>query len=81
MSLIERESPEQIEYIWNEFHKDKSENISLTMKKPEFELFEKNTKTASNFIIPVKRKSGHFMMFTQKQENSILMTYLEDYKI
>ena len=31
------------------------------------------------FILPIKRKGGHFMLISQKQDNSILMTFAKDF--
>ena len=32
------------------------------------------------FIFPVKKASGHFMLVSQYQDNSILFTYAEEYR-
>lgn len=39
LSLIERESKDQIAYIWHNYHKMKLENISSTMNKQEYDFF------------------------------------------
>ena len=62
MSLIERESKDKITSLWMEYHSKKTESISYVLSKNEFEIFKRNSTESPFFLLPIKRKSGYFMM-------------------
>lgn len=80
VSLVIKESPATVEQIWSEFHREKSNACGVTMKASQFELIEQRVRDSQMFIFPVKKKSGYFMLISQQQENTIAMTFLEDFK-
>ena len=41
LTLFEREPPQRIRDIWDEYHKPRSENISASLEKDEYEFLRK----------------------------------------
>lgn len=41
MSLIEREPPNQVKEIWEEYHKQRHQNIAEVIKKDEYEILRR----------------------------------------
>ena len=80
MSLIEREGIDTIKTLWEEYHANRTENVAMIFTKEIFEQISSKTKESSMFILPVKRESGHFMMISQTQDNSLLFTSLENFQ-
>ncbi|CAD8165486.1 unnamed protein product [Paramecium pentaurelia] len=80
MSLFERESKDQVISLWMEYHKEKQHNVAYIVSKDEYEILKRNTKESPLFLLPIKRKGGHFQLIGQSQTNSILFTFLEEYK-
>lgn len=62
MSLIERENKDSVVKIWMAYHSEKPNNVAYAMSKSEYQQFDKNTKESPLFLLPLKRKSGYFML-------------------
>ncbi|CAG9310426.1 unnamed protein product [Blepharisma stoltei] len=80
LSLIEKEEPSEIKRIWNEYHLNRPNNVSTVITAHQYDLLLRRTKASPIFIFPLKRKAGHFVLVSQAQEKSNLLTYLEDFK-
>ena len=80
MSLIVRETPSQIESIWSQYHQDKQRTISSTLPKASFKKLLARGSQAPFFIFPVKKDTGYFILFSQQQDNSFIVTTLEEYQ-
>jgi ATP synthase F1 complex assembly factor 1 len=80
MSLIERESPDTINRIWEDYHAEKPENVAMSFQSNIYAELNARLKESNMFMLPIKRDGGHFMLISQTQDNSILFTSLENYK-
>ena len=80
MSLVERESPDVVKHLWEEFHAERKDNIAMTLDPETYDCLKSSTRESSMFLFPIKREGGHFMMVSQSQDRSILFTSMLDYK-
>ena len=80
MSLIERESSNKIITIWDDYHKPRPDNVAVSIDEKNYTTITNNLKRAPMFMFPVKKGTGHFKLISQKQENSILFTYMAEYQ-
>ena len=62
MSLIERENKDNIVKIWMDYHKERDQNIAYIVSKTEYQLLQHNAKSSPLFLLPLKRKAGHFVL-------------------
>lgn len=60
MSLIEKETAQNIKHIWNTYHEDRQDNISMDFDSDHFNHFHSKLKQSPLFITPIKRAGGHF---------------------
>jgi ATP synthase F1 complex assembly factor 1 len=80
MSLVEKEPASTVKMLWEEYHAPRTENIAMTFTSDIYSTLFSRLKEANMFMLPVKREGGHFMMISQNQDNSLLFTFLQDYK-
>ncbi|EAS04996.1 ATP11 protein (macronuclear) [Tetrahymena thermophila SB210] len=81
LSLFEKETTDKCIDLWTEYHNTRSENISDAISKKEYDILKRQYTQSPMFLVPIKKKTGHFLLLGQAQEKSILFTYLEDYKL
>mmetsp|Transcript_9694 Transcript_9694/g.16315 ORF Transcript_9694/g.16315 Transcript_9694/m.16315 type:complete len:155 (-) Transcript_9694:556-1020(-) len=82
-SAFERENSETCELIWNEYHHAKEHTVSTTLSKSQYQMLMANGKAAPIFIHPVPKgpHPNHFVLVSQQQESSFLLTFLGDYQV
>ena len=80
LSLILRETPEKVKYIWHKYHSDRRNTISFTFESQLYHQFIQNLKYCPLFVYPLTKGSGHFMLLSQAQQKSILFTTVEEFR-
>mmetsp|Transcript_62950 Transcript_62950/g.73258 ORF Transcript_62950/g.73258 Transcript_62950/m.73258 type:complete len:201 (-) Transcript_62950:60-662(-) len=80
MSMIEREMPHVVASIWEQYHRERPQNVSRVVQKSDYSTIRKNSKESPMFLVPIKRKAGHLVLLGQNQGLSYMFTYLEDFK-
>jgi ATP synthase F1 complex assembly factor 1 len=81
LDLLQNESTEKIQEIWQEFHDNKDEVIGAYWTADEYRSFQKTGEKAAMFVFPVTRDDGHFVMLSQVQEKHCILTMLDEYKL
>lgn len=80
-ALLEREQPEKIKTIWNEFHDNRLDCVATTWSKEEFEGIQERKRRCPRMIYPVLKGDGKFFnLIAEWQDNFCIFTYLEDYR-
>ena len=74
------QSPEIIDQLWSDYHAASSTATGISITSDEFEKLKQRGANTSFFIHPIPRDGGFFVMLSQYQDKSFLLTYLEDYK-
>ncbi|CDW90570.1 atp11 protein [Stylonychia lemnae] len=80
ISLFEKETPEVISEIWDDYHNTKAHAISKVIPQSLYLRLLSNGQTSPMFIFPVPKDAGYFMLLSQNQQKSFIFTYLEDFK-
>ncbi|KRX06534.1 hypothetical protein PPERSA_05147 [Pseudocohnilembus persalinus] len=83
LSLIERESRDNVVDIWMKYHNNRNENVAYAISKKEYQKLTDRVKQSPMFLMPVKKNENdgnHFMMIGQGQEKTFMYTFLEDFK-
>ena len=68
MSLILRETPENVEHIWTKYHSDRHNTISHVFESKKYHQFIQNLTYCPMFIYPFKKESGFFVLVSQAQK-------------
>lgn len=82
VEMLAAEEPARVGAIWDAFHDDKTSCAGTTVGPEEAtHLVERGTESP-NFVFPVRREGGHFMLFSQyaTAHHMFVMTFLEDYR-
>ena len=69
-----------IEQLWSDYHAASSTATGFAIDSASFEKLKQRGPNTSFFIHPIPRDSGYFVMLSQYQDKSFLVTYLEDFK-
>ena len=84
LPLLQRESSDKIKSIWSEFHEsaDSGNAIGTSIGGPEYHELMRRSRKAPFFIYPVFRDAtqNFFVLLSQFQDNSCIMTSLEEYQ-
>ena len=79
LSLFEREKPDHIKTIWEEYHVNKPGRVVTVLDatlyskfKRKYFLYLSSANESPMSMYPVKRKGGHFVLLAQCQTNSIV---------
>lgn len=67
MSAIEKETAENIEMIWNEYHHAKPHTVSSVLTKAQYHDLMSKGKAAPMFLYPIPKGEhpNHFVMVSQ----------------
>ena len=81
MSAFERENAETCSKIWNEYHHAKPHTVSTVLNKTQYAELMSKGKAAPMFIYPVPKGEApnHFVLVSQHQEKSFVLTFLGDF--
>ena len=68
--------------IWNEYHHAKEHTVSSTLTKAQYKDLSQKGKAAPMFLYPVPKGDhpNHFVMVSQHQDRSFVITFLGDYQ-
>jgi len=80
LPLLDKESPEDVRLIWEEFHKEKELTVSGFMSANEYRTIAERSKNCQYFVFPVKKGDGYFVLLSQIQDNTAVFTFLDDYR-
>ena len=82
MSVFERENSQTIEMLWTEYHKARTHTTSKVLSVPRYMQLLSNAQAAPFFILPVPKlqDNSHFVMVTQNQQKSFVMTWIDEFK-
>jgi len=80
-ALLEREPPERIKTIWNEFHDARLDTVATTWSTAEWEGVQERKRRCPRFIYPVFKGAGTFFnLIAEWQDKFCIFTFLEDYR-
>lgn len=74
------QEPSMIDQLWSDYHAASSTATGFSIDSMSFEKLKQRGPNTEYFIHPIPRDDGYFVMLTQYQDKSFLVTYLEDYK-
>lgn len=77
--LFAAESPDTIKEIWIEHHKTIQTCMATVVRASDFNRMKQRASNTPFFAVPVNRETGHFVLLSNYQDKSFLITYLEDY--
>lgn len=80
MNLIEKETPQAIEQIWNDFHYLTIDVVSKVIPYQQYQLFFSRITTCPWFVLPVFKNIGYMNMVVQAQREYILFTSMREFK-
>ena len=94
LSLLEREEPERVVQIWNEYHSTAKGGggaaadsggtapnaLGRTMDKAQAADVLRRAAECPIFVLPVWRKEGYMVMLSQFADSAYNFVYLEDFK-
>lgn len=80
-SAFEKEDADTCTYIWNEYHHAKPHTVSTVLTSRQYDELLSKGKGAPMFIWPVPKGAApnHFVLVSQHQEASFILTFLGDY--
>jgi ATP synthase F1 complex assembly factor 1 len=65
VSLLGKETPDNIRAIWNSYYKEKDSIVSTTMTSDMYRYLLAKGKDSPFFIFPVFREGGYFILLSQ----------------
>jgi ATP synthase F1 complex assembly factor 1 len=74
------ENSSVIDQLWSDYHAASSTATGFSIDSSSFEKLKQRGPNTSFFIHPIPRPGGYFVMLSQYQDKSFLITYLEDFK-
>ncbi|KAH9102773.1 hypothetical protein LEN26_006808 [Aphanomyces euteiches] len=83
---LEKEAPDAIRRIWNDYHDDKTDAMGRVLTQNEFRTLVDRAKKCAFFVFPVYRvnkdtnEEGYFTMLSQFQDKCFLLTTLDAYR-
>lgn len=82
MSAFEKETADNCEMIWNEYHHAKPHTVSTVLTSKQYAELTSKGKNSPVFIFPVPKGEppAHFVLVSQFQERAFLLTFLGDYQ-
>ena len=82
MSAFERESPQTIEMLWTEYHRSRSHTTAKVLSATLYRQLIQNARNSPFFIFPVPKllDNSHFVLVSQAQEKSFVLTWLDEYR-
>ena len=82
LDMLEQEDPARIGAIWEAFHKDQESVAGSTVGPEEATAIAERGSESPNFLFPLRRGGGHFMMFSQyaPAHQMFVLTFLEEYR-
>ncbi len=80
-ALLERESPDRIREVWNEFHDNRLDSVATTWTAAEFNAIQERKRRCPRFIYPVHKGDGkYFTLVAEWQDKFCIFTFLDDYR-
>ena len=81
MSAFEKESAENCEMLWNEYHHAKGGTVSTVLTNAQYAELMSKAKNSPMFIFPVPKGEApaHMVLVSQHQDRSFLLTYLAEF--
>ena len=82
MSAFEKETPSTIEMLWTEYHRARTHTTSKVLTTSLYMQLLQNAQAAPFFVLPVPKleDNSHFVMVTQSQQKSFVLTWLDEFK-
>ena len=82
IDMLESEEPARIGAIWEAFHQEQPSVAGNTLGPEESAQIIERGAESPNFVFPLRRDNGHFMLFSQfaPAHRMFVMTFLEDYR-
>lgn len=82
LDLLQSEEPVRISAIWEAFHQDQKSVAGATVGPEDASAIVDRGAESPNFIFPLRRDGGHFMLFSQYStaHRMFVFTFLEDYR-
>ena len=82
IELLQPEAPARITAIWESFHKEQPNVAGVAVGPEEAASIVERGGESPNFVFPLRRDGGHFMLFSQfaPAHRMFVLTFLEDYR-
>ncbi|GBG34338.1 ATP synthase mitochondrial F1 complex assembly factor 1 [Hondaea fermentalgiana] len=81
MELLADKDRVELETIWTAYHEEKKSAVGTTLRAEEWETLSHRLEQNPMFVFPVKKGDGaFFVLLAEWKENTLLMTFLEDYQ-
>ena len=82
LDLLQEEEPARISAIWEAFHEEQSSCAGSTIGPEEATHIVERGAESPNFVFPLRREGGHFMLFSQyaAAHQMFVLSFLEDYR-
>ena len=82
LDMLENESSVRIGAIWESYHADKPAVAGAPVAIADFDRMQTRGAESPNFVFPIRREGGHFMLFSQYSaaDSMFVLTYLEEYQ-
>eukprot|EP01112_Ceratiomyxa_fruticulosa_P006933 TRINITY_DN1788_c0_g1_i1.p1 TRINITY_DN1788_c0_g1~~TRINITY_DN1788_c0_g1_i1.p1 ORF type:complete len:250 (+),score=39.17 TRINITY_DN1788_c0_g1_i1:225-974(+) len=79
LDLLKKETKENIEHIWNEYHKSKPV-VSAVIPTETWLKMKQRSKSNTFFVFPLPREKGYISILWQILDDMFLFTSLDQYK-
>ena len=82
IDMLQKEEPVRIGAIWEAFHDNKDSIAGATIDPEEASSIVERGTESPNFVYPLRRDGGHFMLFSQfsRTHKMFVLTFLEEYQ-
>ena len=82
LEMLREEEPVRIGAIWEAFHDEQGGIAGAMIGPEEASLIVERGSESPNFVFPLRREGGHFMLFSQftRTHNMFVLTFLEEYQ-
>ena len=82
LELLQDEPPGRIAAIWEQYHAERPGLAGEAIDAAEHELLVQRATESPQFVLPIRREGGHFMLFSQyaAAQSMFALTFLEDYQ-
>lgn len=80
-ALLEREPPERIRGVWNEYHDARLDCVATTWSREEYEGIQERKRRCPRMVYPVLKGDGkYFTLLAEWQDKFCLFAFLDDYR-
>ncbi|KAJ1624617.1 ATP11 protein-domain-containing protein [Pavlovales sp. CCMP2436] len=80
LELLEAESGPVVKKVWEEYHAESEAACGVTVDAAQYAMLMERLKDSPMFIAPVRRGEGFFVLAMQHKEQSLCLTFLEEFK-